>query len=144
MNQILQNITSYLLSFIIGIIIIVYIFNIPQWITNNTKLIKYYYYDNMYPHLLWDFFFVSVYLLICYFIISYLKIQNRIYQFLIIIVITFMITSLFCYYYLSKPLNQSQFFSIWFHTVKYRSAVYDVILIGFIFIVYILFNKYLL
>jgi hypothetical protein len=122
-------------AFIISILLIVYILQLPLLITNQPKLIKEYYYDNWLVNLHLDYFFIIIYLLVAYYLIKNLKVTCIWSQLAIIILVTIVLTGLAALYFLSKPITSS-FFSRWFHTVKYSSIIYDALLIGFIFLLY--------
>ena len=49
---------------------------------------------------------------------------------LTVAITTAVLTGGFCYYFINKP-KTNLFFSRWFHSVKYSSVVYDVLLLGF-------------
>jgi hypothetical protein len=133
-----KELKSFLLAFVIGIIIIVYLLDVASIITGNKELVHSYY--NHLPNLLLDLFFVLAYLAISLYIIKYFKIKTELNKFIIIIISTLIITSLFCLYFRSKPVTTG-FFSKWFHAVGYSSAVYDAILIGFIYLIYARIKK---
>lgn len=125
----------FTLTFIISMISIVYILQLPLLITRQPQLIKEYYYDNWIQNLHLDYFFIVIYLLIAYLIIKYLHVSCIWSQLSIIIIVTAILTGSAAFYFLSKPKTTS-FFSRWFHTVKYSSIIYDALLIGFIFVLY--------
>lgn len=129
-----KEIISYLLAFIIGSIIIIYLLDVGSIITGNKAIVHSYY--NYLPNLLIDLFFVSAYLMVAFGIIKYFEIEKEVYKFIIIIITTLIITSLWCLYFTSKPIT-SAFFSKWFNTVGYSSAIYDAILISFIYLIYV-------
>jgi hypothetical protein len=129
-----KELISYLISFIIGIIIIVYLLDVGSIITGNKAIVKTYYY--YLPNLLLDLFFVWIYLMVALGIIRFFKIEQEVYKFIIVVAATLVITSLWCLYFRSKQLTTS-FFSKWFNTVGYSSAVYDAILVGFIYLIYV-------
>jgi len=51
-------------------------------------------------------------------IINYFEIYKQVYKFIIVIITTLVITSLWCLYFRSKPIT-SAFFSKWFNAVEY-------------------------
>ena len=129
-----KELTSYLLAFCICSIVIIYMLDVGSIITGNKKIVHSYYY--YFPNLLLDLFFIWVYLLIAFAIIKYFKVEREVYKFVIIVITTIIITSLWCLYFRSKPMTSS-FFSKWFNTVGYSSAIYDAILLGFTYLIYV-------
>ena len=130
-----KELTAYIIAFSIGIIIIVYLLDIPAFITQNPKIVHGYYITRAWPNVLLDLFFVFAYLLVAVGIIKYLKVDKNFYKFIIVIITTLIITSAWCLYFRSKPITNA-FFSQWFNSVGYSSAVYDAILVGFIYLIY--------
>ena len=126
-----KEIISYLLAFIIGVTLIVYVLDFGSWITGNRQIVHSYY--HYWPNLLLDLGFIAAYLLIAIAIIKYFKIKENITKFGIVIITTITITSLFCLYFITRPMTTA-FFSKWFHTVGYSSAIYDAVLIGFVYL----------
>ena len=59
-----------------------------------------------------------------------------------VVLVTAALTGGFCYYFTTIPLNNDVFFSRWFNTVGYSSVVYDVILLGFIYVIYLYMENY--
>ena len=96
-----KEIVSFLLSFVIGTIIIVYLLDVASWMTGNRKIVHSYYY--YLPNLFLDLLFVAAYLLVALSIIKYFNIQENVYKFAVVIITTIIITSLWCLYFRSKP-----------------------------------------
>jgi hypothetical protein len=133
-----KELKSYLLAFAIGSIIIVYLLDVGSIITGNKEIVHSYY--NYLPNLLLDLFFVWAYLMVAAGIIKYFEIVKELYKFIIVIITTLVITSLWCLYFRSKPVT-SAFFSKWFNAVGYSSAVYDAVLVSFIYLIYVRLMK---
>lgn len=138
-NNLCHYFIIFTITFITSILLLVYLLQLPLLITKKPHLIKEYYYDNWLQNLHLDYFFIIIYLLIAYLFIKKFNITSFSYQLSIVALTTTLLTGLSAFYFLSKPLTTS-FFSRWFHSVKYYSIIYDVLLIGFIFSLY----KYLL
>ncbi len=134
-----KELKSYLLAFAIGTIIIVYLLDTGSIITENKEIVHSYYHHL--PNLLLDLFFVAAYLMVAYGFIKYFDIKKEVNKFITIIITTIVITSLCCLYFKSKPVT-TNFFSKWFNTVGYSSAIYDAILVGFIYLIYTKIKKY--
>ena len=133
-----KELKSYLLAFAIGSIIIVYLLDTGSMITGNKEIVHSYY--NHFSNVLLDLFFVWAYLMVAYGFIKYFDIKKEVNRFITIIITTIVITSLWCLYFRSKP-ETKQFFSKWFNAVGYSSAIYDAVLVGFIYLIYTRLNQ---
>jgi len=136
MINIVSKIISYTIAFCTGLFLITYILKLPHLITGNTKIVNFYYITNYAKNVPLDYLFVLGYLLIASLIIKICNTKNKIIKISIVGLTTILLTSIFCYYFVSKPLT-SNFFSKWFHTVKYTSVLYDTILLLTIYIIYL-------
>ena len=103
-------------------------------------LIKEYYYDNFSNVVIFDFFLISIYLAFGLYIIQLLKTKTLVYQTIIIILTTILISGGFAFYFLNIPKNKT-FFSRWFYSVRYLAVVYDIILIVSVFLIYTYLKK---
>ena len=137
-----KEIGAYILAFTFSILVITYLLNIPAIITQNPTIVRGYYYTRAWPNLLLDLFFVGVYLLVAVAIIRWWKVEKTSSKFVVVIATTLAITSICCAYFQNQPIT-SAFFSQWFNTVGYSSALYDAILIGFTYLVYERILQYL-
>lgn len=139
--EIIKIILQYSLSYFTVMMVLVYLFNIPQLVTNDKKgLIKEYYYDNFSNVVIFDFFLISIYLAFGLYIIQLLKTKTLVYQTIIIILTTILISGGFAFYFLNIPKNKT-FFSRWFYSVRYLAVVYDIILIVSVFLIYTYLKK---
>lgn len=132
-NSFIKDVLQFILSFSFTLYIITYLFKIPQYLTNQNPLVYEYYYKNFSKNIILDFVLVYLYLQVCNFVIRILKINSNILEILCVIIVTSLLTGSFCYYYLTMK-KTSDFFSKWFHSVKYISIVYDVILLVFTYL----------
>lgn len=137
------SILNYTISFIVILIIFVYLIELPLNITNNKKLVNYYYYENWYKYIPLDWLLVLIYILIGLYVsnkfIDYMNIKSEcnkiIIKSLFIILITILISGLFLLYITYYPIK-NLFMSEWFNTVGYKGVIYDVILILLIYLFY--------
>jgi len=136
MINILNNLISYTIAFCTGLFLITYLLKLPHLITGNPNIVNIYYIKNYVKNVPLDYLFVLGYLLIASLIIKITETKNNYIKILIVGLTTIVLTSLACYYFISKPLT-SNFFSKWFHAVKYLSTIYDVILLLTIYIIYL-------
>tara|TARA_B110001469_G_scaffold127165_1_gene147002 strand:- start:3715 stop:4149 length:435 start_codon:yes stop_codon:yes gene_type:complete len=136
MINIVSKIISYTIAFCSGLFLITYLLKLPHLITKNPKIVDIYYIKNYAKNVPLDYLFVLGYLLIASLIIKICNAKNKVIKILIVGLTTILLTSIFCYYFISKPIT-SNFFSKWFHTVKYTSVLYDTILLITIYIIYL-------
>lgn len=132
----LRKLSLYILSFLITIIVLIYILQLPQFLTNNNPLVKEYYYDNYITNIPLDFLLILIYLLISYGIIQYMNINDNTYKLLIVMLTTLIISSIFYIIFTQKPINDNKFFSRWFHSAGFNAVIYDVILLGSVYFLY--------
>jgi hypothetical protein len=116
------------ISSIIITIIFIYIFKIPNLITNANKLIKEYYYDNFLNSLILDLILFQLYIYAGNYIIKLLKIKNIINKTLIIALTTVIISSIFMFLFLNFS-NKELFFYRWFNKVGFLAVIYDMIIV---------------
>ena len=131
-----DNFIKYLYAFFIGAFIIIYLLKIPNLLTGADDLLKEYYYDNFALSTLLDAIFIFIYLLIGMYIINKLNINNNLlHKILIIFITTFIITSIFCIIFISKPKTDFGF-SKWFHKVGLKASVYDGVFLSTVYFIY--------
>ena len=116
------------ISSIIITIIFIYIFKVPNLITNANKLIKEYYYDNFLNSLILDLILFQLYIYAGNYIIKLLKIKNIINKTLIIALTTVIISSIFMFLFLNFS-NKELFFYRWFNKVWFLAVIYDMIIV---------------
>jgi hypothetical protein len=116
------------ISSIIITIIFIYIFKVPNLITNANKLIKEYYYDNFLNSLILDLILFQLYIYAGNYIIKLLKIKNIINKTLIIALTTVIISSIFMFLFLNFS-NKELFFYRWFNKVGFLAVIYDMIIV---------------
>lgn len=128
--KIIKELIEFIISFSFVLFIVTFLLKIPQNITNNPKLVNEYYFKNFKTSVPLDFILVYIYLQIAFLFNYILNIDKFEYKLLSVAFITMILTGGFCYYYLSIK-KTNNFFSRWFHSVKYKSIIYDVILLTF-------------
>lgn len=116
------------ISSIIITIIFIYIFKVPNLITNANKLIKEYYYDKFLNSLILDLILFQLYIYAGNYIIKILKIKNIINKTLIIALTTVIISSIFMFLFLNFS-NKELFFYRWFNEVGFLAVIYDMIIV---------------
>jgi len=137
----LKHIYSYALSFATITTVLIYGVNLPKYITHNDALVKEYYFDNFERNLIFDFVLIAIYICIACFVIKNTISGNVWSNALMVAITTAIISGAFCFYFLSNT-KTSSFFSRWFHTVKYKAVLYDILLVTSVFVLYkLLYNK---
>lgn len=134
----LKNILNYTMAYFFTMFLVVYLLKIPFKLNaydGDNDLVKEYYIDNYIKYIIFDYFLILIYILLAYSIIWMFNIKSNCNKILIVILTTIIISSSFGYYYLNND-KSSSFFSRWFHTVGYLAVLYDIILVGIVYIVY--------
>jgi len=127
---------SFIYAYTFTMVFLVYILKLPILLTGNTSLINEYYGKNFNYTFLLDFVLFIVYLSLSLFFIEIFDIKTFSYKLLTVILTTLLISGGFFIYFLTKPKNNSSFFSRWFHTVTYKAVIYDILLLSFTYIMY--------
>ena len=136
MINIFSKIISYTIAFCVGLFLITYLLKLPHMITGNPNIVNIYYIKNYVQNVPLDYIFVLFYLALASLFIKLFNINNNYIKILIVGLTTILLTTAFCYYFISKPMSKN-FFSKWFHTVKYTSVIYDTILLITIYCIYL-------
>ena len=136
MRELLKRFFAYILSISIVTIIIVYILNLPEFITGETMLVKEYYYDNALYSFILDIFLVAFYISIAMFVgrLFHINQKDNSQQLLILALTTLIISGVFMIYFINGG-SPETFFYRWFKKVGYKALIYDVILVCSIYIV---------
>lgn len=137
LNEISTVINIYTYAFCIGFILIVYVLKIPELITSEKSLIKYYYYENFVYSSIMDYILVGLYLLVCFYIITAYDFEkkNILYKTIIVFVVATLLSTIFYILFKTQP-KYDNFFSHWFHTVGISSIIYDGILLVTVYLIY--------
>lgn len=136
-------ILSYILSFLVSTILLVYIFNFPLLISNQPKLVNEYYCKNSWYMIPFDFIIISVYFLLAYGISELLKLKKNSDKILALILSVIIISGLFYLLFINTPMSDT-FFSRWFHKAGYSAVLYDVIFLTFMYTLFLKFNEIIL
>lgn len=133
MNEYIKRAVSYFLSLTIVTIVMIYVLNIPSYLTGADKLIDEYYYKNMISSFIFDIFLCAIYISIAMIVTSYLKIKDNAYELLAVMATCVLVSS--CFMVLFKNgYKKGSFFSRWFEKVGFRAVIYDTILVSTIFV----------
>ena len=132
----MNSFLTYIVSFSISYIIFVYGLRLPHHITNNHPIIDEIYVKRAHYMLPLDAFFIFAYFKLALFIGSYFNIKSLLHKVIIITLVTFLLTTTFCYYFKSNPINPNNIFSRWFHSIGYSSVIYDILIVNIVYIIY--------
>ncbi len=135
-----EQLTALILAIVSSLVLFTYMMKLPHVVMpRHSEIINEYYYDNMFPNALLDVGFIVIYIGIAMYLCKIISAESHI-EPLIVALVTSLLTASFCFSFNLAEKNEDNFFSKWFHEVKYKSVIYDVILVVMTFIMY----KYLL
>ena len=140
LDQYVKPVFIYLFSLVSVTTILVYFLDLPTLLTNASHLVKQYYYTNYASSFLLDIVLVAIYLGIASYISQVSNFRTFFSQFAVVIITTLLISGAFFLYFTNTP-KTSQFFSIWFHTVKHKAVIYDMFLVSSVFAVQTFLTK---
>lgn len=126
---------SFVISCCITTVFLVYMINAPYILTQQSKMIKEYYYDNAFNSFIFDIFLTAAYLLIAQYIIYLLDVENFSLKLVIVALTTLFISGMFYNMYMSYPLDKSSFFSRWFYNAGFSAVIYDIIYLLVLYII---------
>ena len=128
---------SYFLSLSLVTIVLIYILDLPTFLSNAPKLVQEYYYKNAVGSFVLDFFLIAAYISAGMITANVLNIQNDDHagQLGSLALSSALISTAFMYIFLAQ--NTKSFFSRWFKAAGFRAVLYDVILVCSIYIVMI-------
>ena len=123
------------MAFFVTTFVLVYILNLPHSLGESRALAREYYHGKhtfFYVHL--DLVLVALYLFIGRYIIKKYDVQDTIKKTLIIGGVSFLITTLFMFYFRNYG-NPTSFFTRWFNTIGWKACLYDVLLVCSVFLI---------
>lgn len=132
MNKI-KELIQFFMAFSVVLFVVTFVLKIPQNLTSSSSLVNEYYFKNFIQSVPLDFVLVYAYLQAAFYVLSIYKAHSLFFEIVIVALVTMVLTGSFCLYFLSQP-KSSSFFSRWFHSAKYKTVVYDVILLVLTFI----------
>lgn len=132
----LRHVAVFTVAYLIVALVMVYGLRLPEHLTGNPALVHEYYFIDPAFSLAMDFVFIALYYLFAWTIWNWFNVTSVTGQGLIFIGSTALLTTFFWFYFTRHPVRASSFFSRWFHGIGLRSVLYDVVLLGLIFVVY--------
>jgi len=135
-----NNLVKYLLSFSTITVIYVYFINLPNLLVNNKNIVNEYYIQNFSKNYVFDFFLIAFYLLIANFIQEkFIKKEDLVSGLLSILITVLLISGSAKIYFLKS--NGDSFFHRWFEIAGNKAILYDLILVGAVFVLYHFLGK---
>ncbi len=131
----LACLSSFFYSYCFSTVFLVYLIKLPFLLTRETDIVNEYYGKKFVSSFLTDLLLILIYLLIAYFVVYMFKITLFANKLLVVAITTMILTGSFMLYFTSRE-KTNKFWSRWFHLSKYKSVIYDVILVSFVYIIY--------
>jgi len=119
---------SYVIALIVVTIILIYILDMPGYITGAHDLVQEYYYDNMMGSFVLDLFLIYAYIVAGKYLSSVAGLKSTATKILGTVAATIGISGAFMFVFQSGYAKGS-FFSRWFARVGWHAVLYDVILV---------------
>ena len=136
----LNLLLKYIIAFCVGLFVITYVLKVPFLIAGKFNIVNDYYIKNFKINVPLDELFTMIYLLIFEWICKKIKLEKKEKKTIFLALLTGLITFSFCFYYLNKP-KKNDMFSKWYHTVGYKSAIYDIMLVVTIYLLMMYLDK---
>tara|TARA_B100001123_G_C15050725_1_gene923484 strand:+ start:341 stop:784 length:444 start_codon:yes stop_codon:yes gene_type:complete len=134
-QDLFKNLLILVLSYGLAMYMVVYLLDFPSWILSSPKIIKNYYYTNFTKNVILDYIYILGYLGIAFFIMDQFNITSNASKFLTVIAVTGTLTATFAYLFRNVFTNV-KVFSKFFQTVGYKSCIYDIVYVVFIYYLY--------
>jgi hypothetical protein len=141
MNVWISRWFSYFLSLTIVTVTLVYILDLPTFLSNAPKLVQEYYYGNAVGSFILDFFLIAAYISAGMIMANALNIRGDDHagQLGSLALSSVLISTAFMYVFLAQ--NSKTFFTRWFKAAGFRAVLYDVIIVCSIYVVMIQVNN---
>jgi hypothetical protein len=124
---------AYLISFVLTTAVVVYVLNLPAYLSGAPKLVHEYYYTHFWKSNVLDVFLIAAYIWAGMVLAGVLGIAGSTAgQVTGIAVASAAISSAFAAWFIFKP-RSSSFFSRWFHAAGWSAVLYDVIIVTTIY-----------
>jgi hypothetical protein len=124
---------AYSVSFIVVTGVLVYLLDLPGYLSGADKLVREYYYSNFWKSTALDFFLIAAYISAGMFVASGMGwARSTAGQVAGIMLASVLISGAFMAFFLARPQTQS-FFSRWFHAAGASAVLYDVILVSTVY-----------
>jgi hypothetical protein len=127
---------AFVLAYTLVMVVAVYTLRLPQNLTGQPTLVDEYYVQRRLFSFGLDLVFIVLYWGFAYTVWTLAGTRQTWAQGLVLLATTALLTAFFWWAFTRQPLNPDRFFSRWFHAVGPYSILYDVILLGLIFVVF--------
>lgn len=134
---------AYFFSLILVTVVLVYILNLPAFLTQADDLVYEYYVQNALYSFILDTFLVAMYISISMWMIQWMRVSKKdnMAQWLVVVSSTIAISSIFMVYFLNGG-SPNTFFSRWFNRVGYKAVVYDAVLVSSVYLLMMTLYSY--
>jgi len=128
---------SYFLSLTIVTVTLVYILDLPTFLSNAPRLVQEYYYGNAVGSFILDFFLIAAYISAGMIVANALNIHGDDHagQLGSLALSSALISTVLMYAFLAQ--NGKSFFTRWFKAAGFRAVIYDIILVCSVYVVMI-------
>jgi hypothetical protein len=133
--MILKHILAYLTSLTLVTVFIIYLLDLPTFLTGANDLIKEYYYDHLIESFILDIFLFAGYIAVGLFLINVLNIRENYKKLITVALSSFILTTIFIMLFKLNTQSKS-FFSRWFKRVGMLASFYDMLIVSAVFVVY--------
>ena len=134
MSSIGIPVVAYLLAVVSVVFLFVFALRIPFVLTDNDPLVTEYYVTNFATNVPLDIIFITCYLLVAWGVTAMARISDITGQFIIVCVTTSVLTLIF--WGIFNAMDGSSFFIRWFKHIGLRAVIYDILIVGSVFLVY--------
>lgn len=134
MSSIAIPIVSYIVAVVSVLFLFVFALRVPFILTNDDPLVTEYYITNFATNVPLDILFITCYMLVAWGVAYVSGVSDATNQFIIVCLTTSVLTLIF--WGIFNTMEGSSFFIRWFRRVGLRAVVYDVLMVGFVFLIY--------
>lgn len=135
MNHLLKALVTYIVSFVLTIVVLVYLLDLPKYISEKPKVVDIYLHKHLAKSVIYEMMIIAVYIGITELLIRIFKVKENYKKLLIVNLVTALFSGLFVLLYKYVP-HSSNIFNRWFKATGWTYVLYEVILVGTIYHVY--------
>jgi len=133
--NILKEALAYIVSFSLTIFVLVYLLDLPKYISEKPKVVDLYTNKYLVKSFLYEMLIIAAYIGITYFIIKVFKVSENYKKLILVNMVTAFFSGLFVLLYKYAP-HSPTIFNRWFKATGWTYVLYEVILVGTIYHVY--------
>jgi hypothetical protein len=135
MNHLLKKTIAYVVSFSLTIVVLVYLLDLPKYISEQPKIVDLYLHKYLLKTLMYEMIIIAVYIGITELLIKVFKVKENYKKLLLVNAVTAILSGIFVLLYKYVP-HSSTIFNRWFKATGWTYVLYEVILVGTIYHVY--------